>query len=66
MNCCRMFLYSRRKLSKRACKSASASNGVLPPLPAPPAPPVPPAPPAPSAAACGCLAPVAIDNDPEA
>lgn len=64
MNCCRMVLYSRRKLSKRACKSASASKGVLPPLPAPPVPPAPP--PAPSAAACGCLVPVAIDNDPEA
>lgn len=57
-------IYSRRKLSKRACRSASASNGVFPPLAAPPPPP--PDAPAPTAAACGCLLPVATDNDPDA
>lgn len=50
--------YSRLKLSKRACKSASASDGVTAPLP--------PFPPAPTAAACGALLPVATDNDPAA
>lgn len=57
--------YSRLKLSKRACKSASASDGVTAPPPPPPVtPPLPPA--APTTAACGCLLPAAIDNDPEA
>lgn len=63
-------IYSRRRLSSRACKSASASEtGELafpppPPVPPPVAPPPPDAP-APIAAACGCFEP-ATDNDPDA
>lgn len=57
--------YSRLRLSKRACKSASASEtGVFAPLP-PVAGTPPPPPPTPTTAACG-FNPAAIDNEPEA
>lgn len=52
-------IHSRRRLSKRACKSASASGDVAP---LPPFPPEPPATPI----AWGFFTPVAIDNDPDA
>lgn len=55
--------YSFLKLSKRACKSASASDiGVVAPAPPPPATAAPPPAPAPIAAACGVFEP-ATDND---
>lgn len=54
------FNYSRLKLSNLACKSASASDGVIDGVTAPPFPP------APIADACGCLLPVATDNEPDA
>lgn len=60
-----MVTYSRLKLSRRACKSESASdNGVVGPPAAPPLAPPPPEGPAPTAVACGCLTPE-TDSDPD-
>lgn len=67
VNVCKAIFYSLLRLSRRACKSASASEiGVFAPLP-PVAgtPPPPPPPPAAATAACG-FNPAATDKEPEA
>lgn len=62
----KLFFYSLLRLSRRACKSASASEtGVFAPFPPVAGTPPPPPPPAAATAACG-FNPAAIDKEPEA